>query len=113
VAAVFKPIGIPRVELVEVNMTLDEYEALRLADLEGLYQDDAAGRMGVSRATFGRILRSAHRKVAETLTHGLALRIEGGPVAWHGRRKGRGGRRCCPGERPAPGDTDASKGDVR
>ena len=99
-ATVFKPLGIPRVELDEVNMTLDEYESLRLADLEGIYQADAAARMGVSRATFGRILRSAHRKVAETLTHGLALRIEGGPVAGPRWRAKVGRRRCCPGGRP-------------
>ena len=96
-ATVFNPLGIPRIEIDEVNMTLDEYEAIRLADLEGIYQAAAAERMSVSRATFGRILQSAHRKVAEVLTRGLALRIEGGPVAWGGRRGVRGhrGRRCC------------------
>lgn len=62
-------------------MTLDEYEALRLADLEGLYQEQAAERMGVSRPTFGRILSSAHRKVAEALVGGKTLRIDGGQVA--------------------------------
>jgi predicted DNA-binding protein (UPF0251 family) len=61
-------------------MTLDEFEALRLADLEGLYQEQGAARMGVSRATFGRIVASAHRKVAEALVHAKALRIQGGPV---------------------------------
>jgi hypothetical protein len=61
-------------------MTLDEFEAIRLADLEGLYQEQAAGRMGVSRPTFSRIIDAAHRKVAEVLTHGKRLRIEAGPV---------------------------------
>jgi hypothetical protein len=61
-------------------MTLDEFEALRLADLEGQYQEQAAERMGVSRSTFGRIVDSAHRKVAEVLIEGKALRIQGGPV---------------------------------
>jgi uncharacterized protein len=61
-------------------MTLDDFEALRLADLEGLYQEQGASHMGVSRATFGRIVESAHRKVAEALVHGKTLRIQGGPV---------------------------------
>ena len=61
-------------------MTLDEFEAIRLADGEGLYQQDAAARMDVSRATFGRILEAARRKVAEALVHGHFLRIDGGPV---------------------------------
>jgi hypothetical protein len=73
-----------------VALTLDEFESLRLADLEGLYQEDAAGRMGVSRATFGRIVESARRKVAEALVRGKALRIEGGAVA------GADGPRRCP-----------------
>jgi predicted DNA-binding protein (UPF0251 family) len=80
-ATLFKPAGIPLSALEEVAMTLDELEALRLADLEGLYQEEAAGRMGVSRPTFGRILESARRKAAEALALGKALRIEGGPVA--------------------------------
>lgn len=88
VAAVFKPVGIPACELEEVVMTLDEFEALRLADLDGLYQEAAAGQMKVSRPTFSRIVESAHRKVADALVHGKALRIEGGSV----RREG---RRCC------------------
>lgn len=61
-------------------MSLDEFEAIRLADREGLYQEEAAGRMGVSRSTFGRILESAHRKVAEVLAGGRCLRLEGGHV---------------------------------
>jgi predicted DNA-binding protein (UPF0251 family) len=73
-------------ELQEVVLNVDELEAIRLADLEGLYQDGAAGRMGVSRATFGRIVDSARRKVAEALVHGKALAINGGVVAWAGMR---------------------------
>jgi uncharacterized protein len=72
-------------------MTLDEFEALRLADLEGRYQEQAAERMGVSRSTFGRIVDSAHRKVAEALIAGKALRIEGGPVYTEPRNR----LRCC------------------
>ena len=79
-ASIFKPIGIPVRMLDEVVMTLDEFEAIRLADLDGLYQASAAERMGVSRPTFSRIAAAAHRKLADALVHGKALRIEGGPV---------------------------------
>ncbi len=65
-------------ELEEVVLTVDELEALRLADLEGHYQDEAAAKMGVSRQTFGRIVSAARRKAAEALVEGKALRIEGG-----------------------------------
>jgi predicted DNA-binding protein (UPF0251 family) len=74
----FKPRGIPLSVLEEVILTVDEFEAIRLADLEGLYQERAADKMDVSRQTFGRIIESAHKKVAEALVNGKALRIEGG-----------------------------------
>jgi len=80
IASVFKPTGIPTHELTTVVMSLDEFEAVRLADLEGLYQAGAAERMGISRPTFGRIIESAHRKVAQALVRGQALMIEGGTV---------------------------------
>lgn len=76
----FKPAGIPVRMLEEVVLALDEFEAIRLADLQGFYQEQAAERMKVSRPTFGRIIDSARRKVAEALITGKALRIEGGPV---------------------------------
>lgn len=74
----FKPQGIPARLLDEVYLPIEGYEALRLADLEGLRQDEAAAKMKVSRQTFGRILAEARRSVADALIHGLALRIEGG-----------------------------------
>ena len=74
----FKPRGIPLSMLEEVVLTVDEFEAIRLADLESLYQEQAAERMKVSRQTFGRIIESAHKKVAEALVKGKALKIEGG-----------------------------------
>jgi predicted DNA-binding protein (UPF0251 family) len=77
---VFHPAGIPVHELDGIVLTLDEFEAVRLADLEGLYQEQAAERMRVSRPTFGRILAVAHRKVAEALVRGKALKIEGGTI---------------------------------
>jgi hypothetical protein len=76
----FKPRGIPLDRLEEVILKLDEWEALRLADWEGLYQEEAAGRMGISRQTFGNIIESAHKKIADVLLHAKALKIEGGEV---------------------------------
>lgn len=76
----FKPAGIPARELEEIELTMDELESIRLADLEGLYQEDAARNMCVSRQTFANILVSAHNKVAECLIQGKALRIEGGTI---------------------------------
>jgi len=73
---VFKPAGMPASTLEEVVLSLEEYEALRLADHEGLYQEEAAGRMGVSRQTFGRAVSSARGKVARALVQGCVLRIE-------------------------------------
>ncbi|MEI7428998.1 MAG: DUF134 domain-containing protein [Betaproteobacteria bacterium] len=74
-ASYFKPVGIPLRELEEIVLGMDELEAMRLADLEGLYQVDAAEKMGVSRQTIGNILNSAHRKLADALLNGKALRI--------------------------------------
>jgi predicted DNA-binding protein (UPF0251 family) len=74
----FKPRGIPMPNLEEVRLTVDERESLRLADLLGMSHEEAGGRMGVSRATFGRIVESARKIVADALIHGKAIRIEGG-----------------------------------
>jgi predicted DNA-binding protein (UPF0251 family) len=76
----YKPRGIPLSVLEEVTLTVDEFEAIRLTDLEGLYQSDAAEKMNVSRQTLGRILESAHKKIADALVHGKALLIKGGPI---------------------------------
>lgn len=76
----FKPQGIPARQLPEVYLSLEGYEALRLSDLEGLRQEEAAARMQVSRQTFGRLLAEARRAVAEALVKGHCLRIEGGRV---------------------------------
>ena len=77
---IMKPEGVPARELEYVVLGLDEAEAIRLADLEGLYQEAAARSMGVSRQTFGRIIETARHKVANALLNGKALRIEGGEV---------------------------------
>jgi len=83
----YKPKGIPASELEETVLTLDEYEALNLADYEQRYQEQAAGAMHISRQTFGRIIESAHYKIAEALIHGHAIRIEGGEIALRKNRK--------------------------
>ncbi len=72
----FKPRGVPLDRLEEVVLTASEWEAVRLADWEGYYQEEAASMMGVSRQTFGNTLVSAHRKLAECVLFGKALRIE-------------------------------------
>lgn len=72
----FKPRGIPLSDLQEVGLTLCEFEAIRLADLEGLYQEDAAKKMAISRQTFGNIIATAHKKIADALVNGKALKIE-------------------------------------
>jgi predicted DNA-binding protein (UPF0251 family) len=74
--AVYKPAGIALADLKQVSLLPEELEALRLADLQGLSQADAAGAMLVSRSTFQRILAHARRQVSLALVEGHALRIE-------------------------------------
>ncbi|MDN5309463.1 MAG: uncharacterized protein PWP14_857 [Methanolobus sp.] len=74
----FKPRGVPLSELETVALAIEELEALRLVDLEGMLQEDAAFRMGVSRRAFWEDLQSARRKVALALTTGKAIEISGG-----------------------------------
>ncbi len=74
----FKPAGIPMNTLDEINLLVEEAEAIRLKDLEGFEQEDCAQKMNVSRTTFSRILDSARGKVASALLNGKAIRIEGG-----------------------------------
>jgi predicted DNA-binding protein (UPF0251 family)/DNA-directed RNA polymerase subunit RPC12/RpoP len=83
----FKPRGVPLKSLQEIVVGLDELEALRLADYEGMYQEEAAVRMDVSRQTFARVVQSARRKVAEALVEGKALKLEGGRVMFAGARR--------------------------
>ena len=74
----FKPRGIPMLDLEETQLAIDELEALRLADLMGLSHEEAGQKMGVSRATFGRIVQQARHRVADALISGKAIKIEGG-----------------------------------
>jgi len=61
-----------------VVLAFDEFEAVRLADVEGLKQEDAATRMKVSRPTFSRIISSAHQKIGDALVNVKAIKIDGG-----------------------------------
>ncbi len=74
----FKPICKPLSKLGRVHLTLDEFEAVRLADLDGMKQVDAAKRLKISRPTFSRIVSSAHNKIADGLVNIKAICIEGG-----------------------------------
>lgn len=79
----------------EVVMTVDEYETIRLLDLEGLTQEEAAQRMDVARTTVQRIYASARHKVAQALYAGALLRIEGGDYEFYRpEQAGFGCRRC-------------------
>lgn len=71
----FKPCGVRGKYLDKIELNTDEMEAIRLADYENLYQEEAADRMGISRSTFSRLLESARKKVADALLHGKALAI--------------------------------------
>lgn len=77
---IFKPVGIPLEHLKTITLLHEELEALRLVDLEGHYQEVAAEEMNVSRSTLQRILSQARTKVAQALTDGAALHIEGGTI---------------------------------
>ena len=74
----FKPAGIPLRYLQEEVLTLDEMEAIRLADLDDLDQQKAAEKMKISRITFLRIIHLAHQKIARSLIYGKAIKMKGG-----------------------------------
>ena len=82
----FKPAGIPLRDLEEVRMSIEEAEAVRLKDLEGLEQEQGAEKMNVSRPTFQRVLASARQKIADALLNGKAIRIDGGNFEMTWRR---------------------------
>ena len=85
----FDPRGVEPAE--EIILSIEEFEAIRLSDFEHLDQETAAGMMGVSRHTFGRLLTSGRSIVADALVTGKVLKIEGGEYQF--RRAGQGRRR--------------------
>lgn len=76
----FKPLGIKGQDLEQVQLTLDEYEAFRLADFNGLSHAEAADEMEISRSTFTRLIEKARKKIADFMITGKLLSIEGGTV---------------------------------
>jgi uncharacterized protein len=72
---IYKPVAIPLSDLQEVLIQLDEFEAMRLCDLEELDQTAAGERMGVSRGTVQRLLTSGRRKLIEALINTAAIRV--------------------------------------
>ncbi len=96
----FKPAGVRLAGLVDVVITVDEFEAIRLKDSEGMDQGKAAKKMNISQPTFSRLLDTARKKIADALVNGKAIRIEGGSYKMvqqpiqpgMGRGRGMGGR---------------------
>ncbi len=74
----FKPSGVPMRQLEEVNLTVDEFEAIRLKDLLGMSQKAAAEKMGISQPTFHRLVTDARKNLADGIVNGKAIRIYGG-----------------------------------
>jgi predicted DNA-binding protein (UPF0251 family) len=74
----FRPAGAGMTEPEEMVLTVDEFEAVRLKDLEGFDQGVCAEKMDISQPTFHRLVISARRKIANALTHGKSIKIEGG-----------------------------------
>lgn len=72
----FKPCGYKRNEIARVNIYEDEMEAIRLSDVESLYQQECADQMGISRTTFARLLESARKKIADALVNKKAIRVQ-------------------------------------
>lgn len=76
----FKPLGVKGQELEQIQLALDEFEAFRLADHNGLSHAEAADEMGISRSTFSRLIEKARKKIAEFIIQGKLLTIEGGSI---------------------------------
>lgn len=74
----FKPAGIKMRNLEEVVVSVEEFEAVRLKDLDGLDQEDCAKKMNISQPTFHRLILSARKKIAEAIVKGKAIKITGG-----------------------------------
>ena len=101
----FKPRGVPLKELEIVVLTMEELEAVRLIDLEGMDQERAAQSMGISRRALWDDLQSARGKIAKALIEGKAIEIKGGNYSLE--TGGRSGQGCCGGRchRESPGTT--------
>ena len=90
----FKPAGVRMIDLKQSILTVDEFEAVRLKDLEGLEQEECAKKMNISQPTFSRLVDEARKKIADAIVNGKAIKIEGGvykmAVSRTGLGRGRG-----------------------
>lgn len=82
----FKPAGIGIRELKESILTFDEFESIRLKDLEELSQEEAAKKMNISQPTFHRLVLNARKKIADAIINGKAIKICGGNYIFKGKR---------------------------
>ncbi len=80
----FKPVGIRRLSLESIELSIDEYEAIRLADQIGMNHNEAAEEMEISRSTFTRLIENARKKIAEFIIEGKHLQIDGGNIHFRG-----------------------------
>jgi predicted DNA-binding protein (UPF0251 family) len=72
----FKPAGIPLNQLNEIELTMDEFEAIRLVDFQEISQELASRQMQISQPTLSRILSSARKKISDSIINGKAIKIE-------------------------------------
>ena len=91
----FGPLDIPGNKLEPVSMSVDEYETIRLIDLEEKTQEECAAQMNVARTTVQRVYNDARRKLAEALVEGKMLMIQGGDFELYGEKAGACKAGCC------------------
>jgi uncharacterized protein len=104
---IFGPLDAPEASVQVIDMTIDEFEAVRLIDLEGLTQEECAERMAVARTTAQAIYNSARVKLAKCLVNGMELHIDGGDyVLCNDRPANCGCSHCHRKENSAPGDEE-------
>lgn len=81
-------------ELEDVVLTVDEFEAIRLKDVDGMEQEQCAQQMNISQPTFHRLYLAAREKIADSIVHGKCLKIYGGTYTLHPLHNQVGKRRC-------------------
>lgn len=76
----FKPAGVSIKSLEKIQLSLDEFETIRLADMLGMSHEEAANEMGISRSTFSRLIVKSRKKIANFFFHGKLLSVTGGNI---------------------------------